>query len=158
MRGTVVAIFTAPAKGAPIVARDEVEAVAGRGLVGDRNFEATRGAHDPEDEITLIASEGLELARTERGLDLDPGEHRRNVVTTGLDLLALVDRTITVGEAEVEVMEDNPPCRYLQDLTGKPVVTGLHGEGGVRGRIVSDGVIRVGDPVTVVSAVESVLD
>ena len=152
MSGTVVAIFTAPEKGAPTVARDEVEAVAGRGLAGDRNFEANRGEHAPEDEITLIESEGLELARTDRGLELEPGEHRRNVVVAGLDLLALVGRTVTVGAAEVEVMEDNPPCGYLQKLTGKPVVAGLQGKGGVRGRIRSGGPIRIGDPVAVAAA------
>ena len=47
------------------------------------------------------------------------------------------------------MIEDNPPCRYLQDLTGRPVVTGLRGKGGVRGRIAAGGVIRVGDAAAV---------
>jgi len=145
MGGTVVGIFTAPVKGGPIVALDEARAAAGQGLEGDRHFAANQGGHDPADEITLIEAEGLRRAKTEHGVDLAPGEHRRNVVVDGLDLLELVGRTVRVGEAEVEVLDDNPPCKYLQDLTGKPVVRALRGKGGVRGRIAASGTIRVGD-------------
>jgi MOSC domain-containing protein YiiM len=147
MGGTIVGIFTATAEGAPTVARDEVRAVAGRGLEGDRYFDGNVGEHDAADEITLIEAEGLEQARAEHGLDLGPGEHRRNVVVEGLDLVALVGSTIKVGEAEVTVMADNPPCRYLQDLVGKPVLRALRHKGGVRGSIVTGGVLRVGDTV-----------
>jgi MOSC domain-containing protein YiiM len=148
--GTVAGIFIAAASGEPIVARDEVKAVAGRGLEGDRNFHAgdDDAGHDPADEITLIEAEGLDRARAEHGLDLAPGEHRRNVVVEGLDLLALVGRTVQVGQAEVVVLADNPGCRHLQDLLGKPVLRGLRRHGGVRGQIVTGGLIRVGDPVT----------
>jgi MOSC domain-containing protein YiiM len=148
MSGSVVAVFTSPTTGGPISPHDEIKAVAGRGLEGDRYFEANEDAdHEPAREITLITAEGIELSAAERGVVLAPGEHRRNVVTRGVDLLDLVGRTIRVGEVEVEVLRDNPPCRYLQDLTGKRVVTGLQGNGGVRGRIVAGGVIRVGDPI-----------
>jgi MOSC domain-containing protein YiiM len=145
MPGSIVAIFTAPATGAATASHDEIKAVAARGLEGDRYFSSNAAEHDPEDEITLIESEGLELAASERGVELERGEHRRNIVTRGVDLLGLVGQTIKVGEAEVELVRDNPPCKYLQDLTGKEVLRGLHGKGGVRGRIVSGGVIRVGD-------------
>jgi MOSC domain-containing protein YiiM len=148
--GTVVGIFTAAAEGAPTVARHEVTAVAQRGLEGDRYFEANTGTHDPADEITLITAEALRRASTEHGVELDPGEHRRNIVVDGVDLLALVGRTVQVGGVSVEVMADNPPCRYLRDLTGKPVVTALRGGGGVRGRITTGGVIRTGDGVAAV--------
>jgi MOSC domain-containing protein YiiM len=147
MVGQVTGIFIAAAKGAPIQARGEVQAVAGRGLEGDRNFYGEADGHDPADEITLIAVEGLAQARTDHDLELDPGEHRRQVVVEGVDLLALVGRTVRVGEVEVAVIADNPGCRYLQDLVGKPVLRGLRRHGGVRGEIVTGGVLRVGDPV-----------
>jgi MOSC domain-containing protein YiiM len=149
MAGTVVGIFTAPGEGKPTEAREEVLAVADRGLEGDRYFDDNEGEHDPADEITLIEAEGLRIAADEHGVTLDPGEHRRNVVVEGLDLLELVGRTISVGSAEVEVRADNPPCKYLQGLTGKPVVRVLRRKGGVRGRIAKGGAIRVGDPVEV---------
>ena len=147
MAGTVVGIFTAPAGGAATVARDQVQAVADRGLEGDRYFDSNAGDHDPADEITLIAAESLVWAKTEHDVTLDPGEHRRNIVVEGLDLVALVEQTVGVGDAVVEVVADNPPCKYLQELTGKPVLTALRQRGGVRGRIVTSGTIRVGDSV-----------
>jgi MOSC domain-containing protein YiiM len=147
MGGTIVGIFTAEAEGAPVVSRDEVQAVAGRGLEGDRYFDSNAGAHEPEDEITLITAEGLAAAEAEHSLGLVPGEHRRNIVVEGLDLLALVGRTVRVGDAEVEVIADNPSCKYLQELTGKPVLRALRHTGGVRGAIVTGGTVRIGDPV-----------
>jgi MOSC domain-containing protein YiiM len=147
MGGTIIGIFTASAEGAPVVSRDEVQAVAGRGLEGDRYFDSNAGQHEPEDEITLITAEGLAAAEAEHGLGLAPGEHRRNIVVEGVDLLALVGRTVQVGGAEVEVIADNPSCKYLQELTGKPVLRALRHTGGVRGAIVTGGLVRVGDPV-----------
>jgi MOSC domain-containing protein YiiM len=147
MDGTIVGIFIAAVESTPVQSRNEVQAVAGRGLEGDRYFESNAGPHDPADEITLIGAEGLAQARAEHGLELAPGEHRRNVVVEGVDLLAAVGRTIRVGEVEVSVLADNPPCQSLQDLTGKPVLRQLHGRGGVRGSIVTGGTLRVGDAV-----------
>jgi MOSC domain-containing protein YiiM len=147
MVGRVTGIFIAAGSGEPIATRSEVKAVAGRGLEGDRNFYGDADGHDPADEITLIAAEGLERALAEHGLDLDPGEHRRQVVVEGVDLLALVGGTVRVGEVEVAVVADNPGCGYLQDLVGKPVLRGLRRHGGVRGQIVTGGILRVGDPV-----------
>lgn len=146
--GTIVGIFTAAESGGAIVSRREVEAVAGRGLQGDRYFDAHAGEHDPADEITLIDAASLQLAKTDHGVDFAPGEHRRNLVVEGLDLLEMVGQTVRIGAAEVAVIRDNPPCAYLRDLTGKPVLTALRRRGGVRGGIVSTGVIRLGDPVT----------
>lgn len=125
-----------------------VRAVAGRGLEGDRYFDSNAGEHDPADEITLIDADGVQQAGVEHGVDFEPGEHRRNVEVTGLDLPALVGRTIRVGEVEVEVLAKNPPCKYLAELTGKPVLTVLRHQGGVRGRVVTTGTIRPGDAVT----------
>jgi MOSC domain-containing protein YiiM len=147
MVGQVAGIFIAAASGGPVEARGEVRAVAGRGLEGDRNFYDETDGHDPADEITLIATEGLERARAEHRLDLVPGEHRRQVVVEGVDLLALVGRTVRVGEVEVAVVADNPGCRHLQDMVGKPVLRGLRRHGGVRGEIVTGGMLHVGDPV-----------
>ncbi len=145
MSGTVEGIFIALEGGAEIVSLDEVKAVAGRGLEGDRYY--LGDAAEPRQEITLIEAEGLEAAGRDDGLGLAPGEHRRNIVTRGVHLHSLIGTTLKVGEAEVEAMRQNPPCRYLQGLTGKPVLEDLKGRGGVRGRIITSGVIRVGDPV-----------
>jgi MOSC domain-containing protein YiiM len=128
-------------------AQEQVLAVAGRGLEGDRHFAGEAEAHEPADEITLIDADGVRQAGLDHGVEWSPGEHRRNVEISGLDLPALIGRTIRVGEAEVEVLEKNPPCKRLAGLTGKPVLTILRHQGGVRGRIVTTGTIRTGDTV-----------
>lgn len=126
----------------------QVSAVAGQGLEGDRNFVGAGVEHPPADEITLIDADGVQAAGVEHGVEWSPGEHRRNVEVTGLDLPALVGQTIRVGAVEVEVLEKNPPCKRLAKMTGKPVLTILRHQGGVRGRILTTGTIRTGDTVT----------
>ncbi|MGH9167546.1 MAG: MOSC domain-containing protein [Acidimicrobiia bacterium] len=151
MDGTVVGIFIAPEEAAPVVSLERVQAVAGRGLEGDRYYH--RDGAGPAQEITLIEAERLEAAGRDQGLDLAPGEHRRNIVTSGVELETLLGTRFTVGDAEVEAIRQNPPCRYLQDLTGKSVLEGLRNGGGVRGRIVTSGEIRLGDRIGRRSAV-----
>jgi MOSC domain-containing protein YiiM len=143
--GIVVGIFIAPGEGAPIVSLERVQAVAGRGLAGDRYY--LRDGATPAQEITLIEAESLEAAGRDQGLDLAPGEHRRNIVTSGVELETLLGTRFMVGAAEVEAIRQNPPCRYLQDLTGKSVLEGLRDGGGIRGRIVTTGEISLGDRI-----------
>jgi MOSC domain-containing protein YiiM len=145
--GRVVGIFTAPEEGAPVRSHEAVRAVPGRGLEGDRYFHLAADDPDPSKEITLIASEGLERARAEHGLDLEPGEHRRNIVTEGVELLELIGQEVALGEVRVMPLEDNPPCRQLQEWAGKPLLKPLIRRGGVRGQILTEGTIRVGDEI-----------
>ena len=146
--GRVVGIYTAGVESGPVTARDAVQAVAGRGLEGDRYFDLNAGEHEAADEITLIDAVAVREAGEAHGIEFAPGEHRRNVEIEGVDLPSLVGSTIRVGEVEVEVIADNPPCKHLAELTGKPVVKVLRRRGGVRGRIVTSGTIHPGDAVT----------
>ncbi len=76
-------------------------AVAGQGLVGDR-YQAGTGqwCYDRRlyDDVTLIAAEALDAAGAEHGVHLHTGAARRNVETSGVDLLALVGRQFRIGE------------------------------------------------------------
>jgi MOSC domain-containing protein YiiM len=151
----VVGILIAPEEGGPVERRDSVRAVAGSGLEGDHYFvslDAPRSGSDPSEEITLIAIEGIEAAARESGLDLTPEDARRNIVTSGIELGPLIGHTFTVGDVEVEALEDNPPCRHLQDMAGKKLVKPLMGRAGIRGRIVRSGEIRVGDEIALSGA------
>src|SRR6266542_1180697 len=80
--GSVVSIHLAPATGAPTYPVPEVKAVAGAGLEGDRHYRPV-GEQEPQDELTLIESEALEALASDHGIALEPGEHRRQVVTGG---------------------------------------------------------------------------
>ena len=127
---------------------ERANAVAGRGLEGDRYFfsEDEAGKH-PNEEITLIAVEGLEDFERESGIRVTPAESRRQVATRGIDLNALVGRRFRVGPLECEGTELCEPCTHLQKLTQPGVLKGLVHRGGLRATILSGGEIAVGDPV-----------
>ena len=147
--GTVLGLFTAPAAATAIDAHDDVEVVAGRGVVGDRYFTGTgtywREGKDGQD-LTLIEQEALDALRA-RGLDLDGARARRNVVTRGIDLNALVGARFSVGAVECVGRRLCDPCAHLERLTAPGVLRGLVGRGGLRADVVRGGTVRVGDPV-----------
>ncbi len=155
MTGTLVAIYTTPDAGGPMEAHDEIAAIAGAGLAGDRY--ATRegtfsGREGAGREVTLIAREGIEAANRE-GVTITAQEARRNLVTEGIDLDELVGRRFAVGEVILVGVRDCPPCAYLEQVTRPGVRVALDNRGGLRADIVQDGVIRVGDKITEVDAV-----
>ena len=147
--GTITGIYIASTEGGEIRSLEAVDAVPGKGLVGDRYYSRApdEPEHDPGTEVTLIASEGLERARAEKGLELEPGEHRRNLVTEGVDLGELIGKEFTIGGVRLRGIRNNPPCRYLEELTGKKLVKTLIDAGGVRAQIVAGGTIKVGDSI-----------
>jgi MOSC domain-containing protein YiiM len=144
--GHVVAIYIGPDPQGPMRSVEEVVAVAGRGLEGDRYFQPAEDG-DPTAEITLIESEAIERAAAESGLDIRHEDTRRNIVTSGVRLAELLGKRFRVGDAEVEALEPNPPCRHLEKLAGKPLLRPLALRGGLRGRIVIGGVVEVGAPI-----------
>lgn len=144
--GRVVSIFIGAEPESPVQRVDEVVAVAGRGLEGDRYFQPAENGI-PDKEITLIEREGIEAAGAESGVDIRLEDARRNIVTEGVRLEELVGKRFRIGQVEVEAIEPNPPCHHLQELAGKPLLRPLARRGGVRGRIVEGGVVRVGDPI-----------
>src|ERR1043166_2253732 len=96
----VEAIFIVPAAGEAPEAVEEVAAVPGRGLDGDRYF-AGDGTYyaDGKDgqDLTLIEAEAIEGLAREHGIELEPGECRRHAVTRGIGLNDLVGRRFRVG-------------------------------------------------------------
>jgi MOSC domain-containing protein YiiM len=148
--GSVEALFVAAAPGARPEALPEAVAVAGRGLEGDRYFGGAgtffREGKEGQD-LTLIEAEALEELAAAQGIELDPGDARRNVVTRGAALDGLLGRRFTVGEVECVGVRSCDPCSHLERETAPGVLKGLAGRGGLRADIVSGGTIRVGDPV-----------
>ena len=148
--GSVVSIHLAPEAGAPMIAVPEARALVGRGLEGDR-YCTGRGYYSAKPslggrEITLIETETLE-ALAALDVKLAAAETRRNVATRGVPLNHLVDREFRVGEVRLRGTRLCEPCRYLDGLTREGVMTALVHRGGLRARILSDGIIRVGDVV-----------
>jgi MOSC domain-containing protein YiiM len=148
--GRVVAIHIATAASGPMQAVDRVRAMAGVGLEGDR-YALGIGHYSvspaPDRQITLIAAEELERLASDHGIELAPGDSRRNVTTRGIDLAALVGRRFRIGEVECEGTRLCEPCQYLTDLLGKPVLGPLVHRAGLRARILTNGDIATGDEI-----------
>jgi MOSC domain-containing protein YiiM len=146
--GEVVGIFLAAGKGELPAPVDRARAVAGKGLEGNRYFYAD-GEAPPGRALTLIATEALEAADRENDLGLDAPATRRNVLTRGVDVNALVGKRFLVGEVECRGVELCEPCSHLQSLTKPGVIKALAHRGGLNADILNDGVISVGDSITV---------
>ena len=123
---------------------ESVRALAGRGLEGNRYFFADAPAGTA---LTLIAAEAVEAMEREHGISIEPRESRRNVVTRGIDVNALVGKRSRIGEVECEGVELCEPCTTLEGMTKPGVIKGLAHRGGLNADILSDGAINVGDAV-----------
>lgn len=153
--GAVAGIYVAGAAAAPMTPVDQVRAVMGKGLEGDRYFAAAgtySGVPEPGREVTLVEIEAIEAVQRDFGVDLAPRDTRRNVVTRGVRLNDLVGREFKVGEALLRGTELCEPCAHMAQLAGKNVVRGLVHRGGLRADILADGVLRVGDPIEAIPA------
>ena len=131
---------------------DHVEAVAGRGLRGDRYFDGAGTFSNPGASghtLTLIEAEALEAMESEHGIALAPEHARRNVLTRGVDLNALVGVAFSIGEVRCVGARWCEPCAHLQRLIGPGVLRGLVHRGGLRADLLTDGTLRVGDALRV---------
>jgi MOSC domain-containing protein YiiM len=150
-QGTVVGIFVTSAARKPMQSLESVRAASGKGLEGDRYFDAQgsffKDEHArPDKEITLIEDEALEALARDYNIELAPEESRRNIVTSGISLNHMVGRDFRVGEARLRGIRLCEPCSHLERLTGRKL-KGLTHRGGLRAQIVKSGEIKLGDLV-----------
>jgi MOSC domain-containing protein YiiM len=151
-KGTVVSIYIAPIGAAPMQSVAEVRARAGRGLEGDRYYVRLGTFSDQPGtgrEITLIESEAIEALKRDYQVELPAGLARRNIVTCGVALNHLVNREFKIGEVTLRGTRLCEPCLHMEKLTRKGVMRGLIHRGGLRADIVIEGVIHVGDIITI---------
>ena len=147
--GSVVSIHIAPAAEGPMLSVDEVEAIPGKGLIGDRYFYevGTFSKPQPDRELTLIEIEAIEALKAETGFELAEGDSRRNIVTRGVPLNHLVGQEFVIGRVRVRGLKLCEPCSHLARLTQSGVLPGLVHRGGLRAQILDEGMIRAGDVV-----------
>jgi MOSC domain-containing protein YiiM len=145
--GKVISISIAGEMGAPMQDLQEVRALAGRGLEGDRYLDAEHGT-----QATLIAAEAIDAMAEEAGYAITYSEARRNIVTRDVPLNDLLDKEFKVGEVMMRGIRLSEPCEHLASLTDQRILRGLVHRAGLKAEILNDGVIRVGDPVRQVLA------
>lgn len=150
--GEVVAIHIAAVAAGAMSSVDEVQAITGKGLAGDRYFSGVgtySGVPEPGRQVTLIEAEAIEAASKEAGVDFRSSDSRRNIVTRGVPLNDLVGREFRVGGVTLRGVDFCEPCSHMIQISGKRVLHSLVHRGGLRADIVTGGVIRVGDVVHV---------
>lgn len=139
--GKVEWIGLRPARDQAMVATRTVQAVAGAGLVGDR-YQGGSGKRG----ITLIQAEHLPaIAALAQRPDLAPALLRRNVVVSGIPLVALKQRRFRIGTAVFEGTEECDPCSRMEDALGPGGYNAMRGHGGLCARIVEGGTFGLGD-------------
>jgi len=132
-----------------MVSRQEVHAVPGKGLEGDRYFSGV-GTFSPQPqerdfEITLIEHESIQAFAKESGLPFQALHARRNIVTEGVVLNDLVGKDFWLGEVRIRGIRLCEPCNHLAKISFAETLKGLVGKGGLRAQVLSEGKIRVGD-------------
>ncbi len=143
--GVIAAIAVAPAAAAPAQSLAEVRALAGTGLEGDRHIDGkgTFPSGLPGSALTLIEAEVCESFEPPLSLD----DHRRNLVTRGIELNGLVGHEFTIGRVQCRATRLCEPCTVIERYAARSVLRPLVHRGGVRADILNDGTIHVGDPI-----------
>ena len=144
--GRVEGIFLSERKGDMPHSVDSAKTVSGGGLVGNRYFYGD-GDAPPGVALTLIAAEAVEAFVEETGISLTAVETRRNVVTRGIDVNALVGKRFRIGDVECVGVELCEPCTSLEAMTRPGVLKGMVHRAGLNADVLSDGEIAVGDVV-----------
>jgi MOSC domain len=141
--GVVEAILVAAAAEQPLHRVERVAAIAGRGLEGDRYYEGrgTFSAPGRGYELTLVEAEVLD----EIGLAWE--EARRNVVTRGIELNALVGRRFTIGKVVCVGRRLAEPCAHLERVSRPNLLRPLVHRAGIRADILESDTIAVGDSI-----------
>lgn len=145
--GRVESIFLTDEHGELPQPVPSAKAVAGKGLEGNRYF-FENGA-PPGRALTLISTEALEAFEAEDGIAVSGAASRRNVLTRGVDVNALVGKHFSVGGVECYGVELCEPCAHLQSLTQPGVLSGLVHRAGLNADILTDGEVSVGDEIVV---------
>lgn len=150
LRGRLQAIFVASEAGAPMQAVQRDFCESGKGLLNDR-YAGGRGHWVKTDgcEITLVRLEDIERVSRRGPVSFTNGEHRRNLIVTGIPLEAYRRGTVRIGAALLAFDRWRTPCGYLDRLLMPGAGRALGRAAGIGLKVLESGEIKVGDAVVV---------
>lgn len=138
-----------PARRVPLLEVNHVEVLAGHGLAGDRKAQSAGGRR----QVTLIQAEHLAAVAALLGRDaIDPALTRRNLVVSGINLLALRGERFEIGGVLFEGTGLCEPCSRMEENLGAGGYNAMRGHGGITARVLTGGVVATGDAVRFVPA------
>lgn len=153
--GCVEWIGLRPERREPVQTPQSVTAVAGQGLEGDHYRARGRSSR----QVTLIQVEHLAVIGALLGRAAPtPEALRRNLVVSGINLLALKGRRFQIGEAVLEGTGVCPPCSRMEEVLGAGGYNAMRGHGGLTARVIRSGRIALGDGVVELGPVEDGAD
>jgi len=143
-QGRLEWIGVRPARNEPMMVIDEAEVSIGNGITGDR----FKGKARSKRQVTLIQQEHLPVIASLAHLDdVSASMLRRNLVVSGINLLALKDKTFQVGDVVLQYTGLCHPCSKMERLLGAGGYNAMRGHGGITASVIKGGVIRVNDKV-----------
>jgi len=149
--GRVDWIGVRPARDVPMRELERVEAHDGAGLAGDRYTLSRSGGGSGKRGITLLQAEHLPaIAALSGHAAVSPATLRRNLVVSGIPLVALKDRRFRIGGVLLEGTGPCDPCSRMEDALGQGGYNAMRGHGGICARILRGGDICLGDAVIAV--------
>jgi MOSC domain-containing protein YiiM len=143
-------IYISPEAGQPQQSCQKIELVAGKGIVGDRNYGLSKW---PGQNLTLVELEEVESFIREKNIENDLSITRRNILTRGVRLNELVGKEFNIGDVTLRGVELCEPCRSLgaalesSALSSKSVIERFLHRGGLRVDVLVSGVIELGEKI-----------
>lgn len=135
-------------RGGPVLGVAEALAQTGIGLLGDHYRSGAKATR----QVTLIQAEHLSVIAALCGRsELDPGVLRRNLVVSGINLLAFKGMRFRVGTVILEASGPCHPCSRMEEVLGSGGYNVMRGHGGITARVLEGGPLRLGDPVLVLA-------
>ena len=139
----VVLLGISKNRGGAIVKMNSVDAVKGKGLLGDRKFKEN---NEKKSQLTLIEIENINYYNKTTFSTIEPLNFRRNIITEGIELNKLINKEFSIGNIKVKAHDLCRPCKYLQELLNqKNFVKELLLKAGLRCEILTTGKISIGD-------------
>ena len=143
--GKVLEIGISENKSKKIINVNEVEAIKGKGLVGEKHFKEN---NKKRSQITLIEIENINHYNKITGTQIPAINFLRNIVTEGIRLNVLVGKEFFIGKVKVRAHDLCRPCKNLQEsIQQKNTVKELLYTGGLRCEILSNGKIFINDQI-----------
>ena len=148
--GKVVWIGLRPRRKVAMSVVETAQIEADAGLVGD-HYASRDGAR----QVTLIQAESLRSIASHLGRsDVTAIDVRRNIVTQGINLMALKDRQFRIGDAVLQTTGECHPCSRMEEVLGVGGYNAVRGFGGITARVVKGGTIGIGDVIEALPVVD----